>query len=197
MTRTISIETFIAEYDSETDAIEDILIDHYDGRVETVEYTIPYYTYNSLANPPRFIAYSSHQPQRHSIEVRIKCPLGIRNDTVIVFPTADLRAMDWFNKHLANELCDGYGEFETEEVNIADEYELERTALDLQRSVNYQRINKTRRYIIENGGFMFSDQFERHCRDLVNLLDENKVTQERILYIESIQHPVQKTRRYQ
>ena len=135
----------------------------------------------------RFIAYSSHEPQRHSIEVRIKCPLGVRNDTVIVFPVADLRAMDWFNKHLANELCDGYGEFETEEVNITDEYELERTALDIQREINFRRLHSIRR-LTTNNEYITIEQFEHNCREVVDLLDENKAITDRIVYIESIQH---------
>ena len=95
--------------------------------------------------------------------------------------------MDWFNKHLANELCDGYGEFETEEVNITDEYELERTALDIQREINFRRLHSIRR-LTTNNEYITIEQFEHNCREVVDLLDENKAITDRIVYIESIQH---------
>ena len=186
-TMTCDLETFISMFNTEDDAIEHILISHYDGRVETVEYTIPYYTYNSLANPPRFIAYSNHAPELYSYEVRIKCPLGIRNDIVVEFPRKCFKSMEWFNKHLINELCDGYGVFETEEVNITDEYELERTALDIQREINFRRLHSIRR-LTTNNAYITIEQFERNCREVVDLLDENKAITERIEYILELQY---------
>ena len=181
----MNLETFISMYDSETDAINDILLAHSDGRVETIEYTIPYYTYNRLANPPRFIAYSDNTPNRHSIEVRIKLLIG---DTITIeFPVVCYKSSQWFDKHLANELCDGHGEFESDELNLTDPDDIECYALDLQRELNFRRVDRTRQYIIDNGADMLPDQFERQCRDLVDLLDENKAITARILDINYIQ----------
>jgi hypothetical protein len=181
-------ETFISFFDSETNAIDYILAAHADGRVETTEYTIPYYTYNRFANPPRFIAYGDHQPQTHHYEVRIQAPKTVVfQEFVIEFPVFDSKAMDWFMKHLTNRLSDGWGEFESEEINITDPIDLECSALALQREMNLNRVYGLRTYITEHGADMLQDQFERNCRDLVDLLDENRAITERILELNNIQ----------
>ena len=187
-TLTCNLETFISMFATESDAIDHILLAHDDGRVETTEYTIPYYTYNALAQPPRFIAYSDYAPHLHSYEVRINALDGFKHasEIVIEFPRTCFKSMEWFSKHLINRLSDGWGEFETEEVNITDDYELERTALDIQREINFRRIHKTRRAVVGNE-YMAIAQFEQNCRDVVAMLDENKAITERIEYIESIQ----------
>ncbi len=184
MTLNINLETFISMFDSETDAINHILKAHDDERVETIEYTIPYYTYNRLANPPRFIAYSDYAPQLHSYEVRIANPDS--NDILIEFPRTCFKSMEWFNKHLINQLCDQLGEFETEELNITDESEIERIALDIQREINFRRMHKTRRAITGNE-YMSIELFEQNCRDVVAMLEENDAITERILYIDSME----------
>jgi len=177
-TITCDLDTFLSRFDTETNAIAHILLAHDDGRVDTIERTIPYYTYNRKANPPRFIAYSFEIPETYSYEVNITNPDG--NDLVVVFPRSCQRSMEWFNQHLTHRLSDGYGEFERHEVNITDPTDLERTALMLQREINHRRINRTRIYMIENGASMLPDQFERHYRDVVDLFDENKAISERI-----------------
>lgn len=175
----MNLETFISMYDSETDAINDILKAHNDGRVETTQYLIPYYTYNRLANPPRFIAYSDHAPQRHSIEVRIKLLIG---DTITIeFPVMCLKSTEWFGKHLANALCDGYGEFESDDLNLTDPDDIECYALDLQRELNFRRIFDIRKFITETDSrYVTFEQFEQNCRDVANLLDENDAITARI-----------------
>ena len=180
MTITCNLETFISMFATETDAIDHILISACAERVETTEYTIPYYTYNRLANPPRFIAYSNHAPELYSYEVRIVNPDS--NDILIEFPRTCHKSMTWFSKHLINRLSDGWGEFESDEVNITDEYELERTALNIQREINFRRIHKTRRAVVGNE-YMAIAQFEQNCRDVVAMLDENKAITERIEYL--------------
>jgi hypothetical protein len=95
--------------------------------------------------------------------------------------------MTWFSKHLINRLSDGWGEFEEHEVNITDEYELERTALDIQREINFRRIHKTRQAVVGNE-YMAIAQFEQNCRDVVAMLDENKAITERIEYINELQY---------
>lgn len=178
MTIQMNLDTFLSMFATEGDAIDYILTAHDDGRVETIEYTIPYYVYNALANPPRFIAYSDYAPQLHSYEVRIED--AEQGDMVIEFPCMCFKSSAWFNQHLTNRLSDGYGEFEEHELNITDEYELERTALVLQREITHRRINRTRLYMIENGGAMLPAQFEQNCRDIVDMLSENKAASERI-----------------
>ena len=187
-TYSCNLETFISMFDSELDAINHILKAHDDERVETTEYTIPYYTYNRLANPPRFIAYSDHAPQLYSYEVRI---IDAENgDLLIEFPRTCYKSMEWFSKHLINRLSDGWGEFESDEVNITDEYELERIALDIQREINFRRIHKTRRAVTGNE-YMSIELFEQNCRDVVAMLEENDAISERIEYINDVQYTSQ------
>ena len=183
MTDKMNLSSFIRLFDTPTDAIDYILEAHDAGKVETTEYTLPYYTYNVLANPPRFIAYGDYAPQTHSYEVEIT---GLSLTMVIEFPMGDAVAIEWFTKHLSPRMSDGWGEFEREEINITDPDDLECSALALQRETNLNRINKTRNYITENGADMLQDQFERNCRDLVDLLDENKAITERIQYIKQL-----------
>jgi len=183
MTDKMNLSSFIRLFDTPTDAIDYILEAHDAGKVETTEYTLPYYTYNVLANPPRFIAYGDYAPQTHSYEVEIT---GLSLTMVIEFPMSDTVAIEWFTKHLSPRMSDGWGEFEREEINITDPDDLECSALALQRETNLNRINKTRNYITENGADMLQDQFERNCRDLVDLLDENKAITERIQYIKQL-----------
>ena len=185
-TYSCNLETFISMFDSELDAINHILKAHDDGRVETTEYTIPYYTYNRLANPPRFIAYSDHAPQLHSYEARVTDAVFLP-DVLIEFPRTCYKSMEWFTLHLINRLGDAWGEFETDEVNITDEYDLERTALDLQREINFRRIHKTRRAVTGNE-YMSIEQFEQNCRDVVAMLEENDAISERIEYINDVQY---------
>ena len=185
MTLNMNLETFISMFDSETDAINHILKAHDDGRVETIEYTIPYYTYARILQTPRFIAYSNHAPQLHSYEVRITD--ADSNDILIEFPSTCYKSTVFFSKHLINRLCDQLGEFESDEVNITDESELERIALDLQREINFRRIHKTRRAITGNE-YMSIELFEQNCRDVVAMLEENDAITERIEYINDVQY---------
>ena len=196
MTFTCNLETFISMFATETDAIEHILLASDDGRVETTEYTIPYYIlvspskpqtdtgseYDRLAQPPKFIAHSDYAPQLYSYEVRINASKCSDNDVIIEFPRMCYKSMEWFTLHLINRLSDGWGEFETDEVNITDEYDLECYALDLQREINFRRIHKTRRAVTGNE-YMSIEQFEQNCRAVVDLLDENKAITERIEYL--------------
>lgn len=188
MTFVCNLETFLDLFETETDAIDHILLASDDGRVETIEYTIPYYTFNRLANPPRFIAYSNHAPQTDHYEVRINATKCSDNDIVIEFPIFDSKAMDWFMEHLTNRLSDGWGEFEREEVNITDPDDLECSALALQRELNLNRIFGIKEFVTKIDPLYMTDaQFERECRDFVNLLDENKAITERIQYINDVQ----------
>lgn len=188
MTFVCNLETFLDLFETETDAIDHILLASDDGRVETIEYTIPYYTFNRLANPPRFIAYSNHAPQTDHYEVRINATKCSDNDIVIEFPIFDSKAMDWFMEHLTNRLSDGWGEFEREEVNITDPDDLECSALALQRELNLNRIFETRKFITETDSRYIPDElFEQECRDLVALLDENIAITERIRDLNNLQ----------
>ena len=187
MTFTCNLETFLAMFDSETDAINHILTAHDDGRVESAMYTIPYYTYNRLANPPRLIAYGDHAPQVHSYEVRINASKCSDNDVIIEFPMADESAINWFSEHLHQRLSDGWGDYETDEVNITDEYELERTALALQLAINIARMRRTRKFLQTTSPEYISDaQFDQECHYITHTTEENKAITERIEYIEFI-----------
>lgn len=199
MTDKMNLSSFLNLFDTPTDAIDYILKAHDDGKVETIEYTLPYYTlvspskpqtdtgneYDRLAQPPRFIAYSSHKPQTHSYEVAIT---GLSLTMVIEFPMGDTKAIDWFSNHLHHALSDGYGDYEKEEINISDPYDLECSALALQYEINLNVTQQRRAYMLENSESMTSEQFEQNCRDVVNLFDENKAITERIEYINDVQY---------
>ena len=188
MTHTkMNLETFIAMFDSESDAIEHILDAHNHDRVETTEYTIPYYTFARCLETPRFIAYGDHAPQLYSYEVRINLNFtGVHPTSVTIeFPMSDWDAIDWFTKHLSNRLSDGWGEFETEEVNITDEYELERTALDIQLAVNLARMRNTRKFLQDTSPKYITDaQFDQNCHYITHTTEENKAIRERIEYLD-------------
>jgi len=191
MTDKMNLSSFLRLFDTPTDAIDYILKAHDDGNVETTEYTIPFYTYNRLLSPPRFIAYSDHAPQTHSYEVAIT---GLSLTMVIEFPMGDSDAIHIFSKYLQHALSDGYGAFECEEVNITDPDDLECVALVLQREINLNRIFDIREFITKTDTRYVTDaQFERNCRDLVDIVDENKAITERIEYINDAQYISQLT----
>lgn len=186
MTDKMTISSFLRLFDTPADAIDYILKAHDDGKVETTEYTLPYYTYNRLVTPSRFIAYSDHAPQTHSYEVAIT---GLSLTMVIEFPMGDSDAIHIFSKYLQHALSDAWGEFECEEINITDPDDLECSALALQREVNINRIFGIREFITKCDPTYITDaQFERNCRDLVDLLDENKAITERIQHINDVQY---------
>jgi hypothetical protein len=183
MTDKMNLSSFLRLFDTPTDAIDYILKADLDGKVETTEYTIPFYTYNILANPPRFIAYSDHAPQTHSYEVAIT---GLSLTMVIEFPMGDSGAIDWFAKNLHFALSDGFSCFEKEEVNISDPTDLKCTALALQHEINLNRIFDIRAYMLENGADMNSEQFESNCRAIVELTDTNKAIAETLATINMV-----------
>lgn len=184
-----NLDTFISFFDSESNAIDYILTAHDDGRVETTEYTIPYYTYARVLQTPRFIAYDENAPQVHHYEVRIQAPKTVVfQEFVIEFPIFDSKAMDWFNAHLNNCLTNPYGEFKREEVNITDPVDLECSSLALQREVNLNQICGIREFISKvDFRYVTESLFDLNCRHLVNLLDENKAITERIRELNNIQ----------
>ena len=184
MTDKMNLESFLRLFDAPSDAIDYILKAHDAGNVETTEYTLPYYTYNRLVTPPRFIAYSDHAPQTHSYEVAI---ISDSLTMVIEFPMGDSDAIHIFSKYLQHALSDGYGAFECEEINISNPDDLECSALALQREVNINRIFGIREFITKCDPTYITDaQFERNCRDLVDLIDENEAITERIQYINMV-----------
>jgi len=174
-TLTCNLDTFLSMFANESDAIKHILDAHEDERVETTEYTIPYYAYvGSMFNTPRYQI--DRTPQTYSHEVRITNLDD--DDIVVVFPRVCYKSSAFFNKHLINRLCDQSGEFKEGELNITEEYELERTALVLQREITHRRINKTRIYMIH--GDLTPQRFEADCQDIAAMLEENKRASERI-----------------
>ena len=198
MTDKMNLSSFLNLFDTPTDAIDYILKANDDGKVETIEYTLPYYTlvspskpqtdtgneYDRLAQPPRFISYAC-STQIHSYEVAIT---GLSLTMVIEFPMGDSGAIDWFTKNLQHALSNAWGGFECEEVNITDPYDLECVALVLQREINLNRIFDIRAYMLENDADMNSEQFASNCRDLVELTDTNKAITERIQHINDVQY---------
>ena len=177
-TQTMNLDSFLWSFATEQDAIDYILKAHDDGRVETIEYTVPFYA--KSATSAQFFAWSDYAPQTHSYEVRITD--AEHGEIVIEFPRMCYKSSTWFNQHLTNRISDQLGEFETHELNITDPVDLECTALALQREINHRRIGRTRLYMRTELG-LTPEQFEQNCRDLVAMADENKAITDRIEYL--------------
>jgi len=185
MTDKMTLSSFLRLFDAPSDAIDYILEAHDAGNVETTEYTLPYYTYNRLANPPRFISYAC-STQIHSYEVAIT---GLSLTMVIEFPMGDSDAIHIFSKYLQHALSDAWGGFEHEEINISNPDDLECSALALQHETNLNRVFGIREFITKCDPTYITDaQFERNCRDLVDLIDENEAITERIQHINDVQY---------
>lgn len=174
---TMTFDVFATQFASTDNLVNFILNAHEEGNVETIEYTIPHYTYIPQEN--RFVAHSDDMSETHHYEVTINM-VATNEVYKVLFRRGCYNDMELFMKHLSNRLSDSYGGFETEEMNITDPREMERTALSLQFGLNTQRMNKARMDIIERGSQMGSQQFIQSCRDLANLADENKATKERL-----------------
>mgnify|MGYP003131870872 FL=1 len=157
-----------------------------EGRIEVSEKTLPYYTWNESALPPRWIAYADHQPQTHSFEMRIKGWYEDDDssaDAIVTFDRSD-NGLNWFFSNLYRELD---GIIEESEMHWQDtpqnHRKREREALLLQRDSYRRRIDKTRIYLIDSGAVMSPDQFEQNCKDIVDLLNKVKFASERIQHL--------------
>ena len=157
-----------------------------EGRIEVSEKTLPYYTWNELALPPRFIAYADHQAQTHSFEMRIERWYEDddgSSDAIVTFDRTD-GGCEWFFDNLYSTLD---GVMEESEMHWQDNIETHRKreceALLLQRDSYRRRIDATRRYLIESGASMSPDQFEQNCKDIADLLDTMKFASRRIDYL--------------
>ena len=73
MTFTCNLETFIAMFDTETDAIDHILLASDDGRVETTMYTIPYYTFARClqSHRPTLVPNTTDLLNRHALSLTV------------------------------------------------------------------------------------------------------------------------------
>ena len=177
------LKDFAYDEDKALAYIDNILAE---GRIEVSEKTLPYYTWNESALPPRFIAYADHQPQTHSFELLIK---GFYEDEdssadgIITFDRSD-NGLNWFFDNLYSTLD---GIIEESEMYWQDTPQNHRQreidALFIQRDSYRRRINATRRYLIDSGAVMSPDQFEQNCKDIVDLLNKVKFASERIQYL--------------
>ena len=182
----LTFQEFIKAFANEGQAlyyIDNILAE---GRIEVSEKTLPYYTWNELANPPRFIAYADHQEQTHSFEMRITGWYEDDDssaDAIITFDRSD-NGLDWFFENLYHELD---GIIDQSEMHWEDTPQAHRMreigALQLQRESYRRRIDKTRIYLIDSGAEMSPAQFEQNCKDIVELLNKVKFASERIQYL--------------
>ena len=178
----MTFQEFLNRFTSEGQAlyyIDNILAEN---RIEVSEKTLPYYTWNESALPPRFIAYADHQPQTHSFEMRIKRWYEDDDssaDAIVTFERGN--GLDWFFSNLHHELD---GIIEQSEMHWEDTPQAHRMreigALHLQRATYEQRINATRLRLIENGAVMTPAQFEQNCRDIVDLRNKSNYASERI-----------------
>lgn len=176
----MTFQDFASQFANPSACIDFILKSHDEGNVHTTMYTIPAYKHNPHTN--QFTAYSDWVPEVYYYEVRIN--MVATNEVYYVkFPRACANSMTTFLTYLANRLSDAWGEFEREEVNIADPNEMELAALRMQFALNIRRMHSDRRKLVENNDKLSPSQFIQWCRDLANLEDEQKATTERIEHL--------------
>jgi len=177
------LKTFGNDEGKALNYIDNILAE---GRIEVSENTLPYYTWNSLANPPRFIAYADHQAQTHSFSMRIKGWYEDDDssaDAVITFDRSD-NGLDWFFDNLHSTLSNVTEESEMHCEDTPKAHRMrEIDALHLQYAAYERRINATRRYLIESGAEMMPTTFEENCRHIANLRTMANAATERIEYL--------------
>ena len=154
-----------------------------EARIYVSENTLPYYTFNESALPPRFIAYGDHQPQTHSFSMRIKRWYEDDDssaDAIVTFDRSD-NGLDWFFSNLYSTLD---GIIDQSEMHWEDNIEAHRKreceALMLQRDSYRRRVDKTRIYLIDSGASMSRHQFDQNCKDVADLLNKVKFASERI-----------------
>ena len=182
----MTFQQFLWSFPTESKALAYIDNMLADGRIEVSERTLPYYTWNESALPPRFIAYADHQQQTHSFEMRIERYYYDGDssvDAIVTFDRTD-GGCEWFFDNLYSTLD---GICEESELHWEDTPQAHRMreigALQLQRATYERRINATRRYLIESGASMSPDQFEENCKDIVDLRSKFNHATERIEYL--------------
>lgn len=156
------------------DAIDHIIACKNKGLVEVSENTLPVYRFVN----GQFISYSDWYPQTHSFDVRIE-RWSEDDDAVIRFDYVE--GIDLYWNHLQHEL-DGVTE-ESEmhwQDTIESQHNRERESLALQINVNHNRLNQTRRFLIEKGAFLTPEEFEQHCIRVAELRDFNDKALKRI-----------------
>ena len=178
----MTFQEFLRSFGTESKAlayIEKVLAE---GRIEVFEKTLPYYTWNELALPPRFIAYADHQPQTHSFEIRIERWYEDDDGQVKAIVTFESgNGLGWFFANLHHTLD---GIIEQSEMYWQDTPQNHRRreidALHIQRASYEERIVGIRRRLIESGAVMSPAQFEENCKDIVDLRNKSNHASERI-----------------
>jgi hypothetical protein len=175
MTIQMTATQFFRLFTNQADAIDHILACNEKGLVTVSENTLPVYTFNKQALPPRFIAYADWHPNVHSFDVRIQRwyeDEECSKDAIVRFDYTD--GIDCFWNDLHHEL-DGVTE-ESEmhwQDNIETHHKRERDALALQVVLHENRIQRTRRYLATQGLDLHPDEFDANCKRIANLRDFN------------------------
>ena len=179
----MTFQEFLKAFANEGQAlyyIDNILAEN---RIEVSENTLPYYTWNESALPPRFIAYGDHQPQTHSFEMRIERWYEDEDssaDAIVTFDRFD-NGLDWFFSNLYRTLDGIIDQSELHWEDTPQAHRMRETrALHLQRDSYRRRIDATRRYLIESGAEMLPATFEQNCKDIADLLDKTSHASRRL-----------------
>ena len=176
MTIQMTATEFIRLFTNQSDAIDHIIACKEKGLIEVSENTLPAYTFNSQALPPRFIAYSDWHPNVHSFDVRIQRwyeDEECSSDAVVRFDYTD--GIDLYWNQLHHELDDVTEESEMHwQDNIETHHKRERDALALQVVLHENRIQRTRRYLATHGLDLHPDEFDANCKTIANLRDFNE-----------------------
>jgi hypothetical protein len=182
MTIQMTATEFFRLFTNQADAIDHIIACSEKGLVEVSENTLPVYTFNKQALPPRFIAYADWHPNVHSFDVRIQRwyeDEECSKDAVVRFDYTD--GIDIYWNQLDHELR---GVTEESEMLWQDNpltHKLrEVEALMLQTVLHENRIQRTRRYLATHGLNLHPDEFDANCKTIANLRDFNDKASARI-----------------
>ena len=182
MTIQMTATQFFRLFTNQADAIDHIIACNEKGLVEVSENTLPAYTFNRQALPPRFIAYSDWQPNVHSFDVRIQRwyeDEECSKDAVVRFDYTD--GIDLYWNQLDHELRGVTDESEMHwQDNIETHHKRERDALALQWVINNRRLTRTRVYLMEHICTITPNEFEQHCVRVAEMREENERALKRI-----------------
>ena len=173
---------FFRQFPTQDDAIDHIIACNRQGFVQVSENTLPAYTFNKQALPPRFIAYADWQPNTHSFEVRIErwyVDDECSSDAIVTFDYTD--GIDVYWNYLHSELDGVTDRCEMHWQDNPSTHRLrERDALALQITFNNRRLTRTRVYLMEHICTITPNEFEQHCVRVAELREENERALKRI-----------------
>jgi len=181
-TTTTTLKDFLNAFANEGQALYYIDNALAERKVTCSEITLPYYEWCEREN--KMVSRYDCPPNTYSYMLTIEDWFGLCNidgsvAIQVEFLASDKNAYIWFIKNLRSEL-DGITKSHAKSSRY-DQPSIETQALLLQRGLNEDRANKTRRYILASGAEMSPPSFYQRCQDIAKLLNENKAISDQLL----------------